>query len=72
MTNIYIIRNKETGQGYVGKTIKPIEVRFAEHCVCTPDNHTLIDGLLAFNGIEFLHHLRQSPSTKTGQQNHAQ
>lgn len=50
MTNIYIIRNIETGQGYVGKTIKPIEVRFSEHCVCRPDNHTLIDNTIKKHG----------------------
>lgn len=52
MTNIYKITNKLTGQGYVGKTIFPIEKRFKEHCICYPNNHTYIDNAIKQHGSE--------------------
>lgn len=52
MTNIYIITNLLDGKQYVGKTIKPIEERFKEHCFCASNNHTYIDNAIKKYGKE--------------------
>lgn len=50
MTNIYLITNNITKQQYVGKTIHPIEHRFAQHC--HDCNNTYIDNAIAAYGHE--------------------